>query len=87
MVIHASAYKFLKSDVPTVAARNILACKADLPDDLVYEITKALHEKNAFLSGIHVVLKGMNPGFMADLGGIPLHPGAEKFYKEIGVLK
>lgn len=87
IVIHAGTYKFLKSDVPTVAARNILACKADLPDDLVYEMTKSLHEKNAFLSGIHVVLKGMNPGFMADLGGIPLHPGAEKFYMEIGALK
>jgi len=87
MVIPKDAYKFLKADVPTVAARNILACKADLPEDLVYEITKAIHEKYAFLSGIHVVLRGMNPEFMVNVGGIPLHAGAEKYYKEIGVIK
>lgn len=87
MVIPKDAYKFLKSDIPTVAARNILACKADLPEDLVYEITKAIHDKHSFLSGIHVVLQGMNPAFMANVGGIPLHPGAEKYYKEIGVIK
>ncbi|MBP7526924.1 MAG: TAXI family TRAP transporter solute-binding subunit [Syntrophorhabdaceae bacterium] len=87
MVIPRKAYKFLTADVPTIAAKNILACEADLPDDLVYKITKAIYEKRTFLSGIHVVLKGLNPRFMADTGGVPLHPGAQKFYREIGVLK
>jgi len=87
MVIPASAYKFLNADVPTIAARNILACKADLPDDLVYKIAKSIYEKRDYLSSVHVVLKGLNPSFMTSTGGVPLHPGAIKFYKEVGVLK
>lgn len=87
MVIPASAYKFLKADVPTIAARNILACRADLPEDLVYKITKSIYERRAYLSTIHVVLKGLGPSFMVSTGGVPLHKGAIKFYREVGVLK
>ncbi|OPY78578.1 MAG: hypothetical protein A4E64_00851 [Syntrophorhabdus sp. PtaU1.Bin058] len=87
MVIPASAYKFLSADVPTIAARNILACKADLPEDLVYKITKSIYEKRDYLASVHVVLKGLNPSFMMSTGGVPLHQGAIRFYKEIGILK
>jgi TRAP transporter TAXI family solute receptor len=87
MIIPASAYKFLGTDVPTVAARNILACRADLPEDIVYQIAKSIYEKRDYLSTVHVVLKGLNPSFMVSTGDVPLHPGAMKFYKEIGAMK
>lgn len=87
MVIPAGAYKFLKADVPTIAARNILACRADLPEDLVYKITRSIYEKRAYLSTIHMVLRGLEPSFMVSTGGVPLHKGAIRFYREVGVLK
>jgi TRAP transporter TAXI family solute receptor len=86
-VIPAGSYKFLEKDTPTIAARNILACKADLPTDLVYKITKAIYEQRDYLGSVHIVMKGVTPQFMASPGGVTLHPGAIKFYKEIGALK
>ncbi|GAB6909265.1 TRAP transporter, solute receptor, TAXI family [Desulfosarcina cetonica] len=86
-IIPESSYKFLNRDISTVASRNILACDKKLPDALVYEMTKTIYEKRSYLAGIHVALKNLEPAFMASLSGIPLHPGAEKFYKEIGAIK
>jgi len=86
-VIPADSYKFLEKDTPTIAARNILVCKADLPDDLVYKVTKAIYEQRDYLGSVHIVMKGVTPQFMANPGGVSLHPGALKFYKEIGALK
>lgn len=87
VVIHSSDYNFLTEDVPTVASWNVLVCRADLPDDLVYNVVKTLVQKSEFLSGIHVVLKKLTPEIMANTAGVPLHPGAEKYYREIGVIK
>lgn len=87
VIIPASAYKFLKTDVATIGSRNILVCKADLPDDLVYAITKAIYKNTKYLGTVHMAMKGLDGSFMSTPGGVPLHPGAAKFYKEIGVLK
>ncbi len=87
MTIPASAYKFLSADVPTITARNILTCRADLPDDLVYKIVKSIYENRDYLATVHVVMKGLNLSYMTSPGGVPMHPGAIKFYKEVGALK
>jgi uncharacterized protein len=74
----------LESDVTTVAVLAMLAVSDKLSDDDVYEITKAIYEntgkithKKGELISIDKALNGI---------GIDLHPGAEKYYKEKGLL-
>ncbi len=88
-MIPAGTYESIKYDVPTVAVNGQLITSADQPADLVYEITKALWNKNTrkLLDKGHA--KGKAIRMETALKGVlvPLHPGAEKFYKEQGMVK
>jgi hypothetical protein len=54
-------------------------------DDVVYQLTKLMHDHKAELAANFGALGGFDPGRMAkDLGVVKFHPGAIKFYKEIG---
>ena len=80
--------KFLTKDVPSVGLPNILITRAELPDDQAYWITRAIYEHLGYLRQTAKPLAHMNRETMArKIGGLPLHPGAIKYYKEIGVLK
>ena len=62
---------------------------ADVPEDIVYAATKAIVEDADKLSQIHAALADFDPKQAADptlLGNCPLHPGAERYYKEAGLL-
>jgi TRAP transporter TAXI family solute receptor len=87
--IPAGAYENIAYDVPTVAVSGQLVTSVDQPTDLVYQITKALWNKNTrkLLDKGHA--KGKQITLESALAGvlIPLHPGAEKFYKEVGMIK
>jgi TRAP transporter TAXI family solute receptor len=55
-----------------------------MPDDLVYTIAKAIHGgKDDMMKG-HPVFRSFRPGSMTEEIGVPWHPGAIKFYREIG---
>ncbi|MEZ5856265.1 MAG: TAXI family TRAP transporter solute-binding subunit [Hyphomicrobiaceae bacterium] len=87
--IPAGTYENIKYDVKTVAVNAQLITSAEQPEALVYEVTKALWNKNTrgLLDKGHS--KGKAIRMEAALKGvlIPLHPGAEKFYKESGMIK
>ena len=81
-------YKDVKG-VETVAVGAQWTTSSKQPDDLVYEITKALwsDKTRAAMDAGHAKGKEIRKE-TALLGvGIPLHPGAEKYYKEAGILK
>ncbi len=88
-VISAGTYENITTDTPTVAVNGQLVTNVDQPADLVYNITKALWNKNTrkLLDKGHP--KGKVIRMETALKGvlIPLHPGAEKFYKEKGMIK
>jgi len=88
-MIPAGTYENITYDVPTVAVNGQLVTSIDQPADLVYNITKALWNKNSrkLLDKGHP--KGKVVRLETALKGvlIPLHPGAEKFYKEKGMVK
>ncbi len=75
-------------DVPTVWVGNTLICHKDLPPRVAYEIVKAVFDpKNLeHLRTVHSAAKDTVLARAAKVP-IPLHPGAEAFYKEKGVLK
>ena len=88
-MIPAGTYETIKYDVPTVAVNGQLVTSIDQPADLIYGITKALWSKKTrgLLDKGHA--KGRAIRLETALKGvlIPLHPGAEKFYKEKGMTK
>ena len=83
--VPAGIYKGVDKDVPTVAVLAILVVKAELEEDVVYRITKAIFENIKTIETAHA--KGKEVKLEKALIGmpIPLHPGAEKFYKERGM--
>lgn len=69
--------------VPTVAIRNILLVRADLPEAQVYTITKAFFENLDVLQAAHGAAKQIDRQEAGKDLVVPLHPGAAKFYTEI----
>ncbi|MEM9147595.1 MAG: TAXI family TRAP transporter solute-binding subunit [Pseudomonadota bacterium] len=88
-MIPAGTYETITYDVPTVAVNGQLITSADQPDDLVYDITKALWNENTrkLLDKGHAKGKAIRAETALKGVLIPLHPGAEKFYKEAGLLE
>ena len=61
----------------------VLANK-NVPDDVVYKLTKVMHDNKAALAAGFAPLNGFQPGRMAkDMGPVQFHPGAIKYYQEI----
>nr|WP_185973973.1 TAXI family TRAP transporter solute-binding subunit [Brevibacillus sp. LEMMJ03] len=72
--------------VPTAAIRNLMLVRGDLSDDQVYKLTKAFFENLDTLKGAHSAAKEIDPKEAGKNLVVPLHPGAEKYFKEIGAL-
>lgn len=86
--IAANTYEGQDYEVNTLAVGAQWLVSSDQPDDLVYGITKALwNETSAKLISNHAKGKDVTADTALDGRGIPLHPGAEKFYKEAGMLE
>jgi uncharacterized protein len=84
--IPAAMYHFVKEDIPTVETAEILLCPADLPEELVYRVTKTIATNEDFLNSIQQAFAAITQKMMSGSGKfIPLHPGAEKFYREKGL--
>jgi TRAP transporter TAXI family solute receptor len=69
-----------------VAFDMVLVTRAELAEDTVYKVTKALYENKQDLVGTFPPFALFNPKGMAKpLQSVPFHPGALKFYKEAGI--
>lgn len=86
-VIPAGTYPNQDKDVKTVATGTLLIVNADVSDDLVYQITKAIYANVDTLAQSQEIAKQIKLDSGSNVSGIPLHPGAERYYKEQGVLK
>ena len=86
-VIPAEAYRGQDEPVETIAVQAILAARAGLSEDTVYTVTKALFSNLDALGDAHSKGKGIKITHALDGISIPLHPGAEKFYREYGLIK
>ena len=90
--IPAGAYEGMAKDVLTPAVSALLVVSSDQSEELIYGITKALWNKNTrklldngHAKGKQITMETALDGVEAL--GVPLHPGAEKFYKEAGLIK
>ncbi len=84
-VIPAGTYPGQGADINTIAQPNFLAVRSDVPEEHVYLITKTVYENLPFLQAIHPATKAM--AIENAIAGIPLplHPGAIRYYEEVGV--
>ena len=80
--IPAGTYQGQDADVPTAAVVNYLVTHSDAPDDLVYAMTKAVFDNLDDLAAAHAAAKAITLEGAAKEPPAPLHPGAEKYFKE-----
>jgi uncharacterized protein len=74
-------------DIPTIAMANTIVANAKTPADVVYQFTKVLLSDLNGVRKVHPAFKDFDPKDAVKLANVPLHPGAEKAYKEAGLLK
>lgn len=87
-VIPGGTYDGVDGDLTTLSVGAQWITSADQPEELIYGVTKALWNENTrqLLDAGHAKGKMITAETALDGVGIPLHPGAERFYKEAGVL-
>jgi TRAP transporter TAXI family solute receptor len=86
-VIPAETYEGQSEDVPSVAISNFLITGEQVPEEVVYGMTKGMFENLDDLAAAHAAAKGITLENATTGMPVPLHPGAEKYYKEAGALK
>ncbi|MDQ0506258.1 TAXI family TRAP transporter solute-binding subunit [Xanthobacter agilis] len=83
--IPAGTYEGQTADVATAAVPNFLVTRADLKDDEVYAITKAIYDNLPELAAAHSAAKGIKLENAMKGSPVPFHPGAAKYFQEKGV--
>lgn len=86
-VFPANTYNGQTTDVPTVTVQNYLVTHEGVSTDTVYKMTKAMFENLDAMQAAHAAAKAINPKTAGIGSPVPLHPGAEKYYKEAGLIK
>ncbi|WP_210468041.1 TAXI family TRAP transporter solute-binding subunit [Sporosarcina sp. 6E9] len=85
--IKAGSYDFLQDDIDTLFTPAILIVHKDVSEDEVYQVTKSIYENFDYLATVHEEFKNLTAVNMMDVGQVPLHPGAEKFFKDAGLIE
>ncbi len=75
------------ADVPTFGVKATFVTSADVPAEVVYAITKEVFDNFDGFKKLHPAYGVLTPESMLDGLSAPLHPGAEKYFKEAGLIK
>ena len=77
----------VEEDIVTFQAATILIASSKTPADAIYKVTKAIVEGREDYGRVTAAMKGVTAKDIAESFGLPRHPGAEKYYREAGLLK
>lgn len=84
--IKADAYDDLEKEIIGMNVGNMqLITHANVPEDVVYNLTKRMYEHRSEIVEKHPAGKAINPTNVVRKTGTPFHPGAIKFYREAGI--
>jgi len=86
-VLPAGTYKGMDADYTTLITPQVICVHPDMDEELVYAITKALWEHMDLMHKIHAGCKEWKIEYNAEPMPIPMHPGAERYYKEVGTIQ
>ena len=85
--IPANSYQGQANPVKTIGIYSSILVRNDLPEDLVYRMTKAMYENKSSIAQAHSAGKSLELMIATQGIAIPIHPGAQKYYKEKGILQ
>ena len=86
-VIPANTYNGQTQDVATAAIPNFLVTHSGVSDELAYQMAKQMYENIDTLYAAHNAAKAIKRENAIKGMPVPLHPGAERYYKEVGLIK
>jgi uncharacterized protein len=78
------SYTGIDEDITVLGIPNVLAVSSEMPDDVAYAITRAMFENIADLQAVHPAANETTVEFTMSATPVPLHPGAIRYYEEIG---
>ena len=87
VAIPAGTYEGQDADVPAVSVINILVTHEGVSDETAYQMTRLLFENLDTMRAAHAAANDIDPEKAAQNLPLPLHPGAERYYREAGILK
>jgi uncharacterized protein len=82
--IPAGTYPSLLRHYQTLGLYNFAVAHADLPDDLVYNVVRAVFENHEEMMEAHAAAAATVPANIDRNSFLPLHPGAIRYYRQIG---
>ena len=85
IAIPGGTYKGVSEATPSFGLGNALVIHKKIPENLVYEMTKTIFTNLGRLKGVHPAFGRVNKNTVLNGFAAPLHPGALKYYREIGV--
>ena len=86
-VIPAKTYEGQDADVSTISVQNYLVTHEGVSTETVYTMTKSIFENLDQMVAAHAAAEAIKKENAAKAPPAPLHPGAEKYYREVGLLK
>ncbi len=85
--IPAGTYEGQTADVATLAVGNFFLTHEDVPEETVYQMTKLMFENLPTLVAAHKAASAISLEGALNGMPVPLHPGAERYYREVGLIK
>lgn len=82
--IPAGTYPLLDRDIATIAQPNLLVVRSDVPEETVYQITKAIFDNLPWLRDVDPAAEAITLDQAFRPLPLPLHPGAERYFQEVG---
>ena len=86
-IIPANTYAGQTADVATAAIPNFLVTHSGVSDELAYQMAKTMYDNIDTLYAAHNAAKAIKRESAVKGMPVPLHPGAAKYYKEVGLIK
>jgi TRAP transporter TAXI family solute receptor len=85
--VPAGSYRGQNSDVMTLAVKATLIVSTKVAEDTVYQLTKNIFENKTLIENAHAKGKELSTSYAVDGISVPFHPGAAKYFREVGVLR
>ena len=85
VTVPKGTYPKQDKDVKVIGYATHIVASCKLPEDMVYNMTKAMAANVSNMAAVNKAMATLTPKAMAEDIGVPFHPGAAKFYKEAGV--
>ncbi|WP_366922183.1 TAXI family TRAP transporter solute-binding subunit [Metallumcola ferriviriculae] len=87
VIIPGATYPGVDTNIATVGVKNLIVTREELSEEFVYKLTKVIFENTDFLRSTHAAADNILLDTAVEGMPIPLHQGAERYYREMGVLE